>query len=84
MNYGIFQTKNLPPRVDGKGNQTHYRFLFREQKSPDQQHDTVTVFCEEEHVESVVKQGLAQLPVEVRERILEGGWSEEENRQEVG
>ncbi len=72
INIGIYQTRNLPPKVSGKGqDQTHNRILFREQKDPSQQHDTIQVFVTDEQLEKITEQSLDVLPEEVSERICQ-------------
>ena len=71
MNFGIYQSRALPPKVDGKQNGSHNRVLFREQHDRNSQYDTVTVFLSDEHLQSVVEQGLEQLPDELVDAILE-------------
>ncbi len=70
-NIGIFQTRQLPPKVDGKNSGTHYRFLFREQKDPSHQHQTIQIFIDEDQIGSVIEQSLEVLPKEIAENICQ-------------
>jgi hypothetical protein len=69
MKIQVWQDRGKNPRIDGKNGGQFNRCLFRED-SRGERYDTIEVYLEDPHVESVASQALSALPSEARERAI--------------